>query len=93
MKLCLHIEMDVSSSALGQAELGLTTIPTAMQIKLTEIFDSLFRNKKKFKVKHVIPLTYLWLGDEVDIFRTDNSPASKSICLYWPMGNAVVTFW
>nr|XP_038959631.1 rho GTPase-activating protein 20-like isoform X3 [Rattus norvegicus] len=49
-------------------------------------------NKKKFKVKHVIPLTYLWLGNEVDIFRTDNSPASKSIYLYWPMGNAVVTF-
>ncbi|XP_063138947.1 uncharacterized protein Tgap1l6 isoform X1 [Rattus norvegicus] len=49
-------------------------------------------NKKKFKVKHVIPLTYLWIGDETDIFRTDNSPASKTIYLYWPMGNAVVTF-
>lgn len=93
MKFCLDIEMNVCSFALGQEELGLTTTPNNMQIKLMEIFDSLSRNKKKFKVKHVIPLTYLWLGDEVDIFRTDNSPASKSICLYWPMGNAVVTFW
>lgn len=67
-------------------------MPATMQIKLTKMFDSLSRNKKKFKVKHVIPLTYLWLGDEVDIFRTDNSSASKSIYLYWPGGNAVVTF-
>uniref|UniRef100_D3ZH11 Rho-GAP domain-containing protein n=1 Tax=Rattus norvegicus TaxID=10116 RepID=D3ZH11_RAT len=48
--------------------------------------------RKKFKIKHVIPLTHLWLGDEVDIFRTDNSSASRSIYLYWPMGNAVATF-
>eukprot|EP00073_Rattus_norvegicus_P044600 XP_017446742.1 PREDICTED: uncharacterized protein RGD1563562 isoform X4 [Rattus norvegicus] len=50
------------------------------------------QKRKKFKIKHVIPLTHLWLGDEVDIFRTDNSSASRSIYLYWPMGNAVATF-
>eukprot|EP00073_Rattus_norvegicus_P049174 XP_017451457.1 PREDICTED: rho GTPase-activating protein 20-like isoform X2 [Rattus norvegicus] len=49
-------------------------------------------NKKKFKIKHVIPLAYLWIGDEVDAFRSDNTAASKSIYLYWPMGHVVATF-
>lgn len=64
-----------------------------MQIKLTEILNSLSRMKRKIKVKQIIPLKYLWLDGEVDIFRTDNTSISRSIHLYWPMGNAVATFW
>jgi hypothetical protein len=62
--------MDESSSALGQEDLGLITIPTTMHIKLTEILDSLSRNKKKCKIKHIIPLNYLWLDDKMDTFKT-----------------------
>eukprot|EP00073_Rattus_norvegicus_P044580 XP_017446716.1 PREDICTED: uncharacterized protein LOC100910852 isoform X6 [Rattus norvegicus] len=49
-------------------------------------------NKKKFKTKHVIPLTYLWVGDEVDAFRSDNTAVTKSIHLYWLTGHVVATF-
>ncbi|XP_040607429.1 rho GTPase-activating protein 20-like [Mesocricetus auratus] len=44
-------------------------------------------HKKKFKVKYVIPLSYLWIGDYVD-----SSAGGKSIVLFWPMKNFVVTF-
>nr|XP_042134880.1 LOW QUALITY PROTEIN: rho GTPase-activating protein 20-like [Peromyscus maniculatus bairdii] len=48
--------------------------------------------KGNFKMKYVIPLSYLWMGDYVDIVGTDNSSACKSILLSWPMGNFVATF-
>ncbi|XP_049976181.1 rho GTPase-activating protein 20-like [Alexandromys fortis] len=48
--------------------------------------------KRKFKTKHVIPLSYLWMGDSVDIVGRDSSSACKSILLSWPMGNFVATF-
>uniref|UniRef100_A0A8C2MTY2 ARHGAP20 PH domain-containing protein n=1 Tax=Cricetulus griseus TaxID=10029 RepID=A0A8C2MTY2_CRIGR len=49
-------------------------------------------HKKKFKVKYVIPLSYLWIGDYVDSAGTDSSAGGKSIVLFWPMKNFVATF-
>ncbi|KAL6060445.1 hypothetical protein STEG23_022653, partial [Scotinomys teguina] len=49
-------------------------------------------NKTNFKIKDVIPLSYLWICDYVDIVGTDNTFAWKSILLCWPMGNFVATF-
>ncbi|XP_051041514.1 rho GTPase-activating protein 20 [Phodopus roborovskii] len=49
-------------------------------------------HKKKFKVKYVIPLSYLWIGDYVDLAGTDSTAGSKSIVLFWPMKNFVATF-
>lgn len=66
--------------------------PTMWKSKLTELFDSLPRHKKKFKVKYVIPLSYLWIGDYVDSAGTDSSAGGKSIVLFWPMKNFVATF-
>ncbi|ERE88907.1 rho GTPase-activating protein 20 [Cricetulus griseus] len=48
--------------------------------------------KRKFNIKYVIPLSFLWMGDYVDILGTDSSSADKSILLFWPMGNFVATF-
>ncbi|XP_075806790.1 rho GTPase-activating protein 20-like isoform X2 [Microtus pennsylvanicus] len=48
--------------------------------------------KRKFKTKHIIPLSYLWMGDYVDIVGRDSSSACKSILLSWPVGNFVATF-
>ncbi|XP_057612712.1 rho GTPase-activating protein 20-like [Chionomys nivalis] len=48
--------------------------------------------KRKFNTKHVIPLTYLWISDYVDIVGRDRSSACKSILLSWPVGNFVAIF-
>lgn len=40
-----------------------------MYIKLIEIFDYFFRNKKKCKIKYIILLNYLWFDDKMDIFK------------------------
>lgn len=85
-------EMD-ESSALEQEELGLSTSDSNYNEKQTNTVTWLsFRRKRKFKTKHVIPLSYLWMGDYVDIVGRDRSSACKSILLSWPMGNFVATF-
>lgn len=45
----------------------LQAIPTTMQIKLTEIFVSLPRKKKRFKIKCIIPVNVLCAVDDVDL--------------------------
>ncbi|XP_038956367.1 rho GTPase-activating protein 20-like [Rattus norvegicus] len=49
-------------------------------------------HKKKFKIKYIIPLSYLWICDYADLVGGDNRTASKSIFLCWPMENFVATF-
>lgn len=86
-------EMDESSSALEQEELGLSTSSSNYNEKPTNTVTRLsFRRERKFKIKHVIPLSYLWMGNYVDIVGRDNSSACKSILLSWPVGNFVATF-
>ncbi|XP_076788193.1 rho GTPase-activating protein 20-like [Arvicanthis niloticus] len=46
-------------------------------------------NKKKFKIKCIIPLNYLWVMDAVDL---DENCSSKTLFLFWATGNFVVTF-
>ncbi|XP_034355445.1 rho GTPase-activating protein 20-like [Arvicanthis niloticus] len=49
-------------------------------------------HKKKFKIKKVILLSYLWMSDYADLSRGHNSTACKSIILFWPKENFVFTF-
>ncbi|KAL1764031.1 rho GTPase-activating protein 20-like, partial [Sigmodon hispidus] len=49
-------------------------------------------HKRKFKIKYVIPLSYLWMSDYVDTVGTESRSACKSILLSWPVGNFVATF-
>ncbi|XP_031232025.1 rho GTPase-activating protein 20-like [Mastomys coucha] len=48
--------------------------------------------KKKLKVKYIIPLSCLWIFDYADLVGGDNSATCKSIFLFWPMENFVATF-
>ncbi|XP_040607020.1 rho GTPase-activating protein 20-like isoform X2 [Mesocricetus auratus] len=50
------------------------------------------RYKITFKIKYVIPLTSLWIGDCVDTDFVGPSQARKSIFLGWPMENFIATF-
>ncbi|XP_028616182.1 rho GTPase-activating protein 20-like [Grammomys surdaster] len=50
-------------------------------------------HKKNFKIKNIIPLTYLWISDYANDVGGDKSTTCKSIFLFWPRENFVVTFW
>lgn len=63
-----------------------------LSIKLTEIFDSLSRNKKKFKIKCIISLYYLRVLDDVDLVENNTACTCKTLDLFWPTGNVVATF-
>uniref|UniRef100_J3QPK7 RIKEN cDNA 1700003H04 gene n=2 Tax=Mus musculus TaxID=10090 RepID=J3QPK7_MOUSE len=47
---------------------------------------------KKFKIKDIIPLRYLWISDSADLLGGDSRMACKSIILFWPMEKLVATF-
>lgn len=63
-----------------EEKLGLTmSNPTYTESQLRELLASLSRHKKKVKIKHVIPLSYLWMGDCVDLVGTDNITSGKNL--------------
>ncbi|XP_051047443.1 rho GTPase-activating protein 20-like [Phodopus roborovskii] len=51
------------------------------------------RYKITFKIKYIIPLTSLWIGDCVVTDFVGSNQARKSILLGWPMENFIATFW
>lgn len=66
-----------------------------MQIKVTEIFVSLSRKKRKVKIKYIIPLNYLCAMDDVDIVnlvRINEICTCKTLALFWPTGSFLATF-
>ncbi|XP_063138958.1 rho GTPase-activating protein 20-like isoform X3 [Rattus norvegicus] len=48
--------------------------------------------KKKFKIKCIIPLNYLWVVDDVELVRANQTCTCKTIFFYWATGNALATF-
>ncbi|EGV97800.1 Rho GTPase-activating protein 20 [Cricetulus griseus] len=48
--------------------------------------------KITFKIKYIIPLTSLWIGDGVVTDYVGPNQAKKSIFLGWPMENFIATF-
>lgn len=88
------IEMGVSFSALKRKVRGFAmNSSTYTKSKLTELFVSLPSHTKKFKIKDIIPLRYLWISDSADLLGGDSRMACKSIILFWPMEKLVATFW
>lgn len=57
------------------------------------LFISIFRFKTTFKIKYIVPLTSLWIGDCVGPDIVGCCQAKKSIHLGWPMENFIATFW
>ncbi|XP_031232535.1 rho GTPase-activating protein 20-like [Mastomys coucha] len=49
-------------------------------------------NKKKSKIKCIIPLYYLWAVDDVDLVENNTACTCKTLYLFWPTGNVVATF-
>ncbi|GAB1303356.1 Predicted gene 1527 [Apodemus speciosus] len=49
-------------------------------------------NKKKFKIKCIIPLNNLWAGDNVEKVRKTETSPCKKLFLFWPDGNFLASF-
>ncbi|XP_028640237.1 rho GTPase-activating protein 20-like [Grammomys surdaster] len=47
--------------------------------------------KKKFKIKCIIPLNYLWVMDGEDL-SIEEIDTCKTLFLFWPTGNFLATF-
>ncbi|GAB1303367.1 Predicted gene 1527 [Apodemus speciosus] len=49
-------------------------------------------NKKKFKIKYIIPLNNLWAVDNVELVRKNETCPCKNLFLFWPDGNFLASF-
>ncbi|XP_034355321.1 rho GTPase-activating protein 20-like [Arvicanthis niloticus] len=49
-------------------------------------------NKKKFKIKCIIPLKNLWAVDDVTLYRGNKDYSSKTLFLLWPTEKFFATF-
>ncbi|XP_052036944.1 rho GTPase-activating protein 20-like [Apodemus sylvaticus] len=49
-------------------------------------------NKKKFKIKFIIPLNNLWAVDNVELVRKNEFSLCKNLFLFWPDGNFLASF-
>ncbi|XP_052025515.1 rho GTPase-activating protein 20-like, partial [Apodemus sylvaticus] len=49
-------------------------------------------NKKKFKIKLIIPLNNLWAVDNVELVRKNEFSLCKNLFLFWPDGSFLASF-
>ncbi|GAB1303365.1 Predicted gene 1527 [Apodemus speciosus] len=49
-------------------------------------------NKKRFKIKCILPLNNLWAVDNVELVKKNQTCPCKNIFLFWPDGNFLASF-